>query len=261
MERSRGATTGRPTWICSSSFALKSRSQRRDPAAARHQHVQRLQQLGRWQSLRLSRTRQSPRASRLVRPPALQACSGCGAPVRELGRARGYVLDYCSNDDLEFHPELLGHPASSFSAWGMTNTGRRRCGTMSKPSSARGTSRSSVATPAVGRSEVDGRRTRRTSLETGGTAKILSSRPAIIAPYRRSGATYLVKRPENQLTGVGFLRRRLSALAHGQFMDGAGNSPPIVPDHWVFKGTELASGEPFGGGTRSSVASATVANS
>ena len=47
---------------------------------------------------------------------------------------------------------------------------------------------------------------------------------------------YLVNRPENQLTGVGFLQGGYH-LSHGQFMDGSGAYTAHRPEHWVFEGT------------------------
>src|SRR4051794_33518059 len=57
---------------------------------------------------------------------------------------------------------------------------------------------------------------------------------------------YLVARPENQLTGVGFLWGGYMR-SHGQFMDA--NAAYIVhrPEHWVFAGTNLKREDEFGG--------------
>ena len=57
---------------------------------------------------------------------------------------------------------------------------------------------------------------------------------------------YLVDRPENQLTGVGFLQGGYH-LSHGQFMDGPGEYTVHRPEHWVFEGTNLARNDTFGG--------------
>jgi hypothetical protein len=57
---------------------------------------------------------------------------------------------------------------------------------------------------------------------------------------------HLVGRPENQLTGVGFLHGGYH-LSHGQFMDGPGAFTAHRPDHWVFAGTSLEPGRAFGG--------------
>ena len=82
---------------------------REDPAAACDQHLQRLQQLGRVQPLRLPRPAQASRAA------ASRSTGRCRRAVRAAGSCRsspgprrtGYALDYAVNSDLEFHPELL----------------------------------------------------------------------------------------------------------------------------------------------------------
>ena len=56
---------------------------------------------------------------------------------------------------------------------------------------------------------------------------------------------HLVKRPENQLTGVGFLYGGYH-LSHGEFMDGKGAYTIHRPDHWVFDGTDVRKGNEFG---------------
>jgi hypothetical protein len=56
---------------------------------------------------------------------------------------------------------------------------------------------------------------------------------------------HLVKRPENQLTGVGFLFGGYH-LSHGEFMDGKGAYTIHRPDHWIFSGTEMKQGNEFG---------------
>jgi hypothetical protein len=55
-----------------------------------------------------------------------------------------------------------------------------------------------------------------------------------------------IGRPENTLTGVGFLHGGYH-LSHGQFMDGKGSYTVHRPDHWVFEGTSLKRNDEFGG--------------
>ncbi|NND33176.1 MAG: hypothetical protein HKN76_11345, partial [Saprospiraceae bacterium] len=57
---------------------------------------------------------------------------------------------------------------------------------------------------------------------------------------------HLVNRPENQLTGVGFLFGGYHR-SHGQFMDGSGAYQVHRPDHWIFGGTDLQRDQEFGG--------------
>ena len=57
---------------------------------------------------------------------------------------------------------------------------------------------------------------------------------------------YLVDRPENQLTGVGFLWGGYHK-SHGQFMDGSGAYTVHRPGHWLFDGTGVDRNSVFGG--------------
>ena len=56
----------------------------------------------------------------------------------------------------------------------------------------------------------------------------------------------LIGRPENQLTGVGFLFGGYHR-SHGQFMDGASAFTVHRPEHWALEGTGLKRGDSFGG--------------
>ncbi len=57
---------------------------------------------------------------------------------------------------------------------------------------------------------------------------------------------FLVQRPENQLTGVGFLYGGYHR-SHGQYMDGSGAFTVQRPEHWLFEGTGVKAGDAFGG--------------
>jgi hypothetical protein len=57
---------------------------------------------------------------------------------------------------------------------------------------------------------------------------------------------HLVARPENRLTGVGFLFGGYHR-SHGQLMDGPGAYTVHRPDHWLLAGTGLKRGDAFGG--------------
>ncbi len=57
---------------------------------------------------------------------------------------------------------------------------------------------------------------------------------------------HLVGRPENELTGVGFLFGGYHR-SHGQYMDGSGAYTVHRPDHWLFEGTQVKKGSEFGG--------------
>jgi len=57
---------------------------------------------------------------------------------------------------------------------------------------------------------------------------------------------HLIGRPENTLTGIGFLWGGYHK-SHGQFMDGSGAFTAHRPDHWIFEGTGLKRGDAIGG--------------
>lgn len=57
---------------------------------------------------------------------------------------------------------------------------------------------------------------------------------------------HLIGRPENTMTGVGFLWGGYHR-SHGQFMEGSGAYTVHRPDHWIFAGTGLQQGDSFGG--------------
>ena len=56
----------------------------------------------------------------------------------------------------------------------------------------------------------------------------------------------LIGRPENTLTGVGFLWGGYHK-SHGQHMDGSGAFTAHRTDHWIFEGTGLKPNDPIGG--------------
>lgn len=157
----------------------------------------------------------------------------------------GYTLDYAANSDLEFHPEELqayklvlsvGHDEywsapmrdhlEAFIANGGNVaffSGNTCCWQV--------------------RSEDEG------------TALVSWKQRYVMDPVYPSGdhrllstlwSHHLVDRPENQLTGVGFLFGGYHR-SHGQFMDGKGSYTVHRPDHWLFEGTGLKRGDAFGG--------------
>lgn len=166
-------------------------------------------------------------------------------PFVSWAEREGYVLDYCSNDDLEFHPELLSHYKLILSVghdeyWSAPMRDHVEA-FIGKGGNVAFFSGNTCCWQV--RSEEGGRAL--TCWKQG-----YSQDPLFPTGDHRTLSTlwshHLVKRPENQLTGVGFLHGGYH-LSHGQFMDGKGAFTTHRPDHWVFEGTELKSGEPFGG--------------
>jgi hypothetical protein len=158
--------------------------------------------------------------------------------------SNGYTLDYCVNSDLEFRPDLLKHYKLVLSVghdeyWsapmrdhleafiaGVGNvaffSGNTCCWQV--------------------RSEENGRALACWKQSfgddpyyKGGNHKLLTS----------LWSHHLVGRPENALTGVGFLWGGYHR-SHGQFMDDPGSYTAHRPDHWLFAGTGLKRGDAFG---------------
>ena len=157
----------------------------------------------------------------------------------------GFPLDYASNEDLEFHPEILkayklvlsvGHDEY----W-------------SKPM------RDNLEAFIAGGGNVaffsGNTCCWQVRAEDGGKAlacwKQAFNEDPIYKTTDRSTLSslwshHLVGRPENTLTGVGFLYGGYH-LSHGQYMDGSGAYTVHRPDHWLFAGTDLKRNAPFGG--------------
>ena len=159
--------------------------------------------------------------------------------------AQGYVLDYAVNSDLEFRPELLQHYRLVLSVghdeyWSAPMRDHLEA-FIANGGNAAFFSGNSVCWQV--RSEDDGRalvcwkqRFNQDPLYAGGDHGLLST----------LWSHHLVGRPENALTGVGFLYGGYH-LSHGQFMDGSGAYTVHRPDHWVYEGTGLQQGDEFGG--------------
>lgn len=179
------------------------------------------------------------------RPPASQF-SIWEQPFVEWAERNGFTLDYAANGDLEFHPEMLksyrlvlsvGHDEywsapmrdnlEQFIADGGNVaffSGNTCCWQV--------------------RSE-DGGQALTSWKQNYHSDPVYAARESY-ATLSTIWSHYLVKRPENQLTGVGFLWGGYHK-SHGQLMDGSGAFTVHRPDHWVFAGTELKRDDTFGG--------------
>jgi len=157
----------------------------------------------------------------------------------------GYTLDYAVNTDLEFHPELLKHYRLVLSVghdeyWsgGMRDNLEAF---IADGGNAAFFSGNSVCWQV--RNEDEGRALTcwKQSYNQDAVYKTEDHRS-----LSTLWSHYLVNRPENQLTGVGFLYGGYH-LSHGQFMDGRGEYTVHRPEHWVFEGTGIKQGDTFGG--------------
>ncbi|MFO0825088.1 MAG: DUF6605 domain-containing protein [Gemmataceae bacterium] len=165
-------------------------------------------------------------------------------PFVRWAEANGYALDYAVNSDLEFHPELLknyklvlsvGH--DEYWSTPMRDNLEKYIGDGGNVAFFSGNTCCWQV-----RSEENGRALACWKQNFGddphykaGTHKTLTS----------LWSHYLVGRPENTLTGVGFLWGGYHR-SHGQFMDGPGSFTTHRPDNWLFAGTNLKKGDAFG---------------
>ncbi len=153
----------------------------------------------------------------------------------------GYSLDYCANSDLEFHPELLAHYKLVLSV-GHDEYWSTPMRDHLEAFIARGGNVAFFSGNTC---------CWQVRSEEGGRAltcwkQWFNQDPVFTTADHRLLTTawshYLVKRPENQLTGVGFIHGGYH-LSHGQYMDGKGAFTAHRPEHWIYEGTGLKRGE------------------
>lgn len=166
-------------------------------------------------------------------------------PFAAWAEQNGYAIDYAVNTDLEFHPEILQHYRLVLSLghdeyWSAKMRDNLEA-FIANGGNAAFFSGNSVCWQV--RCEDEGRALvcwkqwyNQDPIYKTGDYRLLST----------LWSHYLVARPENQLTGVGFLYGGYH-LSHGQFMDGSGAFTAHRPEHWVFEGTNLKAGDTFGG--------------
>ena len=166
-------------------------------------------------------------------------------PFVKWAEANGYTLEFAANDDLEFRPEILagyklvlsvGHDEywsspmrDSLEAWIAKGgnvaffSGNTCCW--------------QVRTEDEGRAFTCWKQNYHLD-------PVFQTRD--FKTLSTAWSHHLVKRPENQLTGVGFLFGGYRK-SHGQFMDEPAEYEVHRPDHWLFAGTDLKQGAKFGG--------------
>jgi len=156
----------------------------------------------------------------------------------------GYALDFCANSDLEFRPELLksyklvlsvGH--DEYWSAPMRDNLEAYIGNGGNVAFFSGNTCCWQV-----RSEENGRALACWKQDFGDDPVYKAVDHKLLSTL---WSHYLVKRPENALTGVGFLWGGYHR-SHGQFMDGSGSYTAHRPDHWLFAGTNLKRGESFG---------------
>jgi hypothetical protein len=162
----------------------------------------------------------------------------------EWAEKNGYALDYAVNSDLEFHPELLKHYRLVLSVGHDEYWSAPMRDHLEKFIAGGGNVAFFSGNTCCWqvRSEDDGRALacwkqsfKYDPLYPKADHKLLST----------LWSHHLVGRPENTLTGVGFLYGGYRK-SHGQFMDEPAQFTVHRPDHWVLEGTGLKRGAVFG---------------
>jgi hypothetical protein len=165
-------------------------------------------------------------------------------PFVRWAEAAGYKLDYCVNSDLEFRPEILtgyklvlsvGH--DEYWSAPMRDNLERFVGAGGNVAFFSGNTCCWQV-----RSEDGGRALACWKQNFGDDPVYQTDDHSRLTSL---WGHYLVNRPENTLTGVGFLWGGYHR-SHGQFMDGSGAYTAHRPDHWLLAGTELRRGDAFG---------------
>ncbi len=179
------------------------------------------------------------------RPPASQF-GNWEQPFVEWAERNGYVLDYAANSDLEFHPEILKNYKLVLSVghdeyWSapMRDHLEKFIGDGGNVAFFSG---NSVCWQV--RSE-DGGQALTSWKQNYHSDPVYAARDGY-AFLSSLWSHHLIGRPENQLTGVGFLWGGYHK-SHGQFMEGSGAYTVHRPEHWLFEKTGLKRGDEFGG--------------
>ena len=159
--------------------------------------------------------------------------------------ANGYAIDYAVNNDLEFHPEILSQYRLVLSVGHDEYWSAPMRDNLEKFIADGGNVAFFSGNTCCWQ----------VRSEDKGAALTCWKQWYNLDPIFRKGdpkllstlwSHHLVQRPENQLTGVGFLWGGYHR-SHGQFMDGPASFITHRPKHWVFKGTNLKRGARFGG--------------
>ena len=178
-----------------------------------------------------------------LRPPASQF-NNWERPFVEWAERNGYALDFCSNLDLEERPEILKSYKLVLSVghdeyWSAAMRDHLEA-FIANGGNVAFFSGNSVCWQV--RSEDNGSALTSWKQWYNNDPIFQTSDHKLLSTL---WSHHLVKRPENELTGVGFLWGGYHK-SHGQFMDGKGAYTVHRPDHWLIKGTDLKQGDDFG---------------
>jgi hypothetical protein len=165
-------------------------------------------------------------------------------PFVRWAEKNGYTLDYAVNSDLEFHPELLKHYRLVLSVGHDEYWSTPMRDHLEKFIADGGNVAFFSGNTCCWQVRSDDR----------GRALVCWKQSFRDDPYFADGkhallsslwSHHLVKRPENHLTGVGFLWGGYRK-SHGQFMKEPAEYTVHRPDHWLFAETGLKQGSAFG---------------
>ena len=177
--------------------------------------------------------------------PILSQFNKWERPFVAWAESNGFVLDYAANSDLEFHPEILKHYQLILSVghdeyWSAPMRDHLEEFIVEGGNVAFFSGNTCCWQV---RSESEGR-----ALTCWKQAFQLDPhyRTTNHALLSTLWSHHLVQRPENELTGVGFLWGGYH-WSHNQFMDGPASFKVHRPDHWLFEGTNLQRDDRFGG--------------
>ncbi len=166
-------------------------------------------------------------------------------PFVRWAESSGYVLEYAANSDLEFHPEILASYKLILSVghdeyWSspMRDHLEKYIGDGGNVAFFSGNTCCWQV-----RSEEEGRALTCWKQWFNVDPMYRTDKENLLSTL---WSHHLVKRPENQLTGVGFLWGGYHR-SHGQFMDGPASYEVHRPEHWLFEDTQLKRGDRFGG--------------
>ena len=166
-------------------------------------------------------------------------------PFVEWAESNGYTLDYAANGDLESHPEILSAYKLVLSVGHDEYWSAPMRDHLEKFISDGGNVAFFSGNTCCWQVRAEDNGTALTCWKQN-----VQQDPVFVA--RQSQATlsslwshHLVQRPENRLTGVGFLWGGYHK-SHGQLMDAPGSYNVHRPNHWIFEGTQLKAGDAFG---------------
>lgn len=166
-------------------------------------------------------------------------------PFVAWAEANGYALDFCVNSDLEFRPELLKSYKLVLSVGHDEYWSKPMRDHLEKYIADGGNVAFFSGNTCCWqvRGEDDGRALACWKQSFGDDPHYKQERFDTLSTL---WGHHLVNRPENSLTGVGFLWGGYRK-SHGQFMDDPAEYTVHRPGHWLFAGCGLKAGDKFGG--------------